>query len=80
MAAEQRAWDLSKMANADATIAQLLEPRYSHDLKGRIRVEPKEDIIKRLNRSPDNADALLLAFYVPKRSANEWFEIIMGKA
>jgi hypothetical protein len=79
IASEQRTWDLSKMANADTTIAQLLEPRYEHDLKGRIKVEPKEEIIKRLGRSPDNADALLLAFYTPKRSANEWFEIVMGR-
>lgn len=56
-------WDLAKMANADTTIAQLLEPRWDVDPKGRIRVEPKDEIIKRLGRSPDNADALLLAYY-----------------
>jgi len=60
---ERHGWDLSTMANADATIAQLLEPRWSIDAQGRIKVEPKEDVIKRLGRSPDNADALLLAFY-----------------
>lgn len=60
---ERGGWDLSQMANADATIAQLLEPRWSIDAQGRIKVEPKEEVIKRLGRSPDNADALLLAFY-----------------
>ena len=60
---ERRGWDLSGMDNADATVAQLLEPRWSIDAQGRIKVEPKEDVIKRLGRSPDNADALLLAFY-----------------
>ena len=60
---ERRGWDLSTMANADATVAQLLEPRWDIDAQGRIRVEKKDEVIKRLGRSPDNADALLLAFY-----------------
>lgn len=60
---ERRGWDLSQMDNADATVAQLLEPQWDVDPSGRIRVEKKEEIIKRLGRSPDNADALLLAFY-----------------
>lgn len=77
VAAEQRAWDLSSMENADTTVAQLLEPQYQHDLKGRIRVEAKDELKKRLNRSPDNADALLLAFYVPGANADEWFDLVM---
>ena len=60
---EQRTWDLSSMENADRTCAQLLAPRWSTDTKGRIIIEPKEQTIGRLGRSPDNADALLLAFY-----------------
>jgi hypothetical protein len=56
-------WDLSAMDNGDTTVAQLLSPRWTVDPKGRIRVEPKDEIRKRLGRSPDNADALLLAFY-----------------
>jgi hypothetical protein len=60
---ERRGWDLSGMENADTTVAQLLEPQWDADSQGRIRVEKKEEIIKRLGRSPDNADALLLAFY-----------------
>jgi hypothetical protein len=62
-------WDLSTMDNADATVAQLLEPRYDPDAKGRIVVEKKEDVIKRLGRSPDNADALLLAYYRGQRGS-----------
>jgi hypothetical protein len=60
---ERGGWDLSTMANGDTTVAQLLQPRWSVDTQGRIKVEPKDDIRKRLGRSPDNADALLLAFY-----------------
>jgi len=61
----EHAWDLSGMENADATIAQLLEPRWDPDPRGRIRVEKKEQVIARLGRSPDNADALLLAYAHP---------------
>lgn len=67
-----KAWDLARMDNADTTIAQLLEPRWEVDPKGRIKVEPKEEIIKRLGRSPDNADALLLAFYSAGRTRVRW--------
>jgi hypothetical protein len=63
LGSEQRLWDLSTMDNADLTVAQLLEPTWDIDPKGRIRIEPKDDIRGRLGRSPDNADALLLAFY-----------------
>lgn len=56
-------WDLSKMENGDNTCAQLLWPRWFLDSKGRIQVEDKKQIISRNGRSPDNADALLLAFH-----------------
>lgn len=69
---ERRGWDLSGMENADATVAQLLEPRWDIDAQGRIRVEPKDEVIKRLGRSPDNADALLLAFYRSARPRVRW--------
>lgn len=70
---ERGGWDLSGMANADTTVAQLLEPRWFVDTQGRIKVEPKDDIRKRLGRSPDNADALLLAFYSAGRPRIRWF-------
>lgn len=60
-------WDLSQMENADATAAQMCWPRWFLDVKGRIQVESKDDIIKRNGRSPDNADALLLAYYAGVR-------------
>lgn len=58
-----RAWDLTEID--DRTIADLTEPRWWEDRAGRIQVEPKDQVRKRLGRSPDDADALLLAFYVP---------------
>lgn len=75
--AQERTWDLSTMENADQTIAQLLEPGWLIDPRGLIQVEKKEDIIERLGRSPDNADALLLAFYNPPgdaASALDWLK------
>ena len=62
---ERGGWDLSQMDNADTTVAQLLEPQWDSDPTGRVRVEKKEEVIKRLGRSPDNADALLLAYFQP---------------
>ncbi|MFD9763194.1 hypothetical protein ACFWXI_06575 [[Kitasatospora] papulosa] len=69
---ESQGWDLAMMDNADTTVAQLLEPRWDTDPKGRIRVEPKDEIRKRLGRSPDNADALLLAYYSAGRPRVRW--------
>jgi hypothetical protein len=56
-------WDLSGLD--DQTISELQAPRYAHDLHGRIKVEPKDDTKARLGRSPDNADALILAAHRP---------------
>jgi len=68
---EQRLVDVSTMEEADRTIAELCMPLYDHDPKGRIRVEPKDDIRKRTNgRSPDDADAWLLSYYQPRGGAS----------
>lgn len=42
--------------------ADLLAPRYRIDSQGRRVVEPKEETKKRLGRSPDHADSVLLLF------------------
>jgi phage terminase large subunit len=51
----------------DQLAADLTAPRYSFDLKMRRVVEKKDDTKKRLGRSPDRADAVLLTL-VPERS------------
>lgn len=56
-------WDLS--GAPDEAVQQLSWPRWSFDPKKRIRVEPKETTIERHGHSPDDADALNLAFYDP---------------
>lgn len=77
--AERREFDLSEMENADVTIGQMLDVQFEYDINGRIQVEFKDDIRKRTGRSPDNADALLLAFYQPSHYASQWFEYLMGR-
>jgi hypothetical protein len=63
------AWDLSGLD--EGTVLQLCAPRRVPDSAGRSKVEPKEETRERLHRSPDDADSLLLAYYVdPGRPFN----------
>jgi hypothetical protein len=76
---EDRGWDLSAVGETDRErfVSQLTAPKYHLDSSGRIVVESKDDTRKRINRSPDDADALLLAFYVPPGdpgSALDWLK------
>ena len=58
---EVRNWDLR--AVEDDVIHELTSPKYEIlDRMGKVKIEPKKDIIKRLGFSPDRAEALLLAF------------------
>jgi hypothetical protein len=50
--------DTADADNRDDLEAQLITPRY-HINKGKIYIESKDDLNKRLGRSPDNADAML---------------------
>jgi phage terminase large subunit len=45
--------------------SELVAPTYKFDAQGRQKVESKDDIKKRLGRSPDRADALCLSTYSP---------------
>lgn len=69
---EHQAWDLSGID--EDTLAQLTSPKYSLDSAGRVKVEPKDETRKRLGRSPDDADALLLAFYEPPSEPDDVVE------
>jgi hypothetical protein len=87
---ERREWDLTSnrnhkypgCENADATIAQLLDPKWEVTPTGQILIEKKDEIRKRLGRSPDNADALLMAFYSPPNIGGllDWFKQGKGEA
>jgi len=57
-----RRWDLGEVD--DDVIAELTASQYEiMDSYGKIKIEPKKDIIERLGASPDRAEALLLAFH-----------------
>jgi phage terminase large subunit-like protein len=43
-------------------LAQLAGLRYQHDNRGRVKIESKDDAVKRGQKSPDRAEALMLAF------------------
>lgn len=51
-----------------ALVGELIGPTYKFDIRGRIKVESKDEMKARLenHRSPDRADALALAIYQPK--------------
>jgi hypothetical protein len=73
---QRREWDLSQMEDPGGkTREQLLIPRWFPDLKNRIQIEAKDDIRARTGgESPDDADALLLAYCVPHDPMGSYFE------
>jgi phage terminase large subunit len=46
----------------DELLMELSSVKYQIDSRGRTKLEPKEDMKKRIGRSPDRADAVVLAF------------------
>lgn len=55
-------WDLRALDAA--TIQELTTPLYEIvDSSGKVKIQAKDEVIKVLGRSPDSADALLLAFW-----------------
>ena len=67
------AWDLSGID--EATVAQLTAPKFSLDSSGRVKVEAKADTRARIGRSPDDADALLLAFYTGRGQGAAFLDV-----
>lgn len=53
--------------NDKRLVSDLVAPTYTFDVKGRMKVESKLDMRKRIGRSTDDADALALAVYQPHR-------------
>lgn len=54
----------------DELITDLAAIRFSFDARGRVVIEPKDECRKRLGRSPDRADALVLAVSARIGAAN----------
>lgn len=74
---KDRAWFLGATDDQDVplvddrTMADLCEPRWFENKRDLIQIEDKDKIRKRLGRSPDDGDALVLAFYDPPAAAPE---------
>jgi len=51
--------------------AELISPGFKHDENGKLLAEKKDRIRQRLKRSPDRADAVILAVYEPPRQIAE---------
>jgi len=60
---EQAAIDLNEAD--DDVIHELSLPTWATDGTGRTKVLPKADVAARLGRSPDDGDAVMLAYYTP---------------
>lgn len=58
-------WLAKGQLQDDQTAEELTNPTYTYDAVGRLQLESKEDIKKRLGHSPDNADAFVLTFAEP---------------
>ena len=60
--------DLSRLSAGTLSLLrrQVMAPSWKVDSQGRRVVEPKEETKKRIGRSPDDADALNLAYAVPR--------------
>lgn len=69
-----------EIPNDSALIADLVTPQYSYTSDGRLKLESKDDMKKRLGRSPDSGDALALTFALPvaARHANKEAEILVA--
>lgn len=57
----------------DLLIGDLVAPRYAVTSTGKIQVEPKDDIRKRLGRSTDSGDSVVMAYFDAARSQGAAF-------
>jgi hypothetical protein len=78
-ATQRGEWDLSRAPEAEQLRTELLLPRWDLDPRGKIVIEPKDKIRERTGgKSPDDADALLLAYYVPKDAQGSYWEALQS--
>lgn len=53
-------------------IGDLTAPKWWHTSKGLIQVESKDDLRKRIKRSTDSADAVLMAYFLARIGGSGW--------
>lgn len=56
---------VTMLPDDDDLLGDLVAPRYGYTSSGKLKVESKDQIRKRLGRSPDIGDAIALAFWEP---------------
>jgi len=56
----------------DDLAAELVEIRWKPDSRGRNTIEPKDEMKRRLGRSPDSADAVAMAFMATDSESDDW--------
>jgi len=66
---ECRNWVLNNSLENNKDFYQLNVIKYKEDSSSRLKIEPKEDLLKRGIKSPDVADALILTF-APSQEIN----------
>jgi hypothetical protein len=60
----------------DYLIGDLVAPKWSETSSGKIKVESKDDVKKRIGRSPDSGDAVVLAFAPPEPFEEDTEEVV----
>ena len=70
-----QAGDLAGLTD-ERTIAQLAGIRYSHNPRGQVVIESKDDARKRGVKSPDRAEAVMLAFAESRSSEFGFIEYL----
>ena len=63
MKMEAGEFDFTEAQDFHNILAELTAPKWSLNSYGKIKIESKDEVRDRIGRSPDHADALLLAFY-----------------
>lgn len=64
----------------DQLISDLVSPRLEYDNLGRIRLEKKDQTSKRLGRSPDAGDAVVMMLWVPTSSHGDEYAALRPDA
>lgn len=74
-------WNLREWIKSEGVIpndlnlfADLTSPKFSYTSKGQIKLESKDEIRKRLGRSPDFGDSLAIALAAQKQLGLQWIE------
>ncbi len=64
--------DDAQIPNDDKLMEELGGRQYKYTSKDQRKIEPKDEFKKRMGRSPDRADGLILCFYNPKIVEMAW--------